>query len=173
MKLRAKIFGALTAAMLLAAVAPLAFAQSPGGGHRGMHGPERDGANRLFEYLDLSEEQREAWTEAHRSHFEALRPTFEEIRTLREQMKTELEGGSPDPTTVGGYLISIHQLEGEIDASREDLEATILGILDDEQETKLEAFKAANHGPRHGPGGHGWRGPRSGGPGGGPRGPGR
>ncbi|HVS63337.1 MAG TPA: periplasmic heavy metal sensor [Thermoanaerobaculia bacterium] len=175
MKLRATILGTSTAALLVLAAAPLLLAQPPGGGPRGMHGHGRDQAHRLFEYLELDGEQREAWIEAHRAHGQSLKPTFEQIRDLREQMKAELEGGSPDPASVGGYLIAIHQLEAELASSREELEATIRGILDDEQERKLEAFKAANHGPRHGPAssGHRWRGPRSGGPGAGASGPSR
>ena len=173
MKLRATLLGSLTAALLAAAAAPLAVAQPPGGGSRGMHGPGRDHARGLIEFLGLTDEQREAWEDAHRSHFEALRPTFQEIRALREQMNAELESDAPDAATVGGYLISIHEYEGELEAAREGLESEIRGILDDEQERKLEAWKAANPSRRHGPGSgsHGWGGPRHGGPGPGERGP--
>ena len=111
--------------------------------------------------------------QAHKSHFEALRPTFEKIRELREQMKAELESSSPDAATVGGYVISIHQLEADLEASRDDLDGALREILTDEQETKLDAWKAANPGPRRGfgPAGPGWDGRRHGGHGpGGPDG---
>lgn len=167
----------LIGALLLVAAAPLALAQPPGG-PRGPRGPERD-AGRLFEFLGLTEEQRAAWREVHQQHFEALRPTFEEIRELREQMRAELEGGAPDAAIVGGYAISIHQLEQELRASRGELENALLAILDAEQEQKLEAWKAAHggrrgHGPGPGgPGGPGGQGPRHGHPGGGGSGAGR
>ena len=151
MRSRVKSLGILAAGLLVAAVAPFASAQ-PHGGPRGMHGPGRDGAEGLFEFLGLSEEQREAWKDAHRSHFEALKPTFEKMRDLREQIEAELDSGSPDAATVGGYVISIHALQSEIEAARESLEAATLEILTDEQATKLEAFKAANPERHHGPG---------------------
>jgi Spy/CpxP family protein refolding chaperone len=176
MKCRATI---VLSAVLLAASAPLALAQPPGGGPRGDRGPHGDqgpGRHRthgLTEFLELTDEQREAWESAHRAHFEALRPTFEEIRALREQIEAELAGDAPDAATVGGFVIAIHDLEGELEAAREDFEASLRDILDDEQERKLEAWKAANPGRRHGPGfdGPGWGGPRHGGPGPGERGP--
>ena len=79
-------------------------------------------------------------------------------------MKAELESASPDAATVGGYVISIHQLDADLEASRDDLDGALREILTDEQETKLEAWKAANPGPRRGfgPPGPGWGGPRHG-----------
>lgn len=162
MKNRSTILPVLAVLASMAA-APIAFAQPPGGpgGPRGgMHG-RHDGDRDLVEFLGLSEEQTEQWKAAHKAHFEALRPTFEKMRDLREQMKAELESASPDAATVGGYVISIHQLEGDLEASRGDLESAIKEILTDEQETKLEAFKAAHPDPRRGFGGPGagWGGP--------------
>lgn len=169
MRHRAMILGVAVVAFCMAS-APFALAQDgPASERHGMRGPGgRDGARALFEFLDLSDQQREAWAAAHRAHGESLRPVFERIRELREQMREELEGGSPDTATVGGYVIAIHDLDGEMEASREELEATIADLLTDEQETKLEAWKAANPGRRHGPGLGGFGGPD--GPGG-PRGP--
>ena len=122
MRRKATILATLTMAALLAAAAPAAFAQPPEG-HRAMRGPGRDRGHDLSEFLGLTDEQREAWSQAHKSHFEAMRPTVEKIRELREQLKTELEGASPDAATVGGYVISIHQLDADIEASRDDLDA--------------------------------------------------
>jgi Spy/CpxP family protein refolding chaperone len=156
----------ILATLALTATAPLALAQplgSPGDGPRGMHGRHDRGGD-LVEFLGLTEEQEEQWKAAHKAHFEGLRPTFEKIRDLREQMKAELEGEAPDATTVGGLMIQIHQLDGDLEAGRDQLDATIREILTDEQQTKLDAFKAASPG-RRGPGG-GWGGPRRGHPGG-------
>jgi Spy/CpxP family protein refolding chaperone len=162
MRDRLKVRGSILAALLLTVAAPAAFAQRGGPREdRGMHHPGgRDGARGLFEYLDLTDEQREAWTAAHRSHFEALKPTFEKMRELHEQIETELDSGSADAATVGGYMISLHALRTEIEAGREELEAAQSEILTDEQETKLEAFKAANpdRDRHHGPGFGGRRG---------------
>jgi Spy/CpxP family protein refolding chaperone len=159
MRQKATMLATLTVAALLAAAATT-FAQPPG--QRGTHGPGHDRGRGLAEFLGLTEEQREAWSQAHKSHFEAQRPTLEKIRELREQLKTELDGDSPDAATVGGYVISIHQLDADLEASRGDLESALREILTDEQETKYDAWKAANPGPRRGPG-HGWDGPRRGG----------
>jgi Spy/CpxP family protein refolding chaperone len=149
------ILGALAVAALLAAAAP-AMAQPPGGPH-GMRGRGHEGGRDLSEFLGLTDQQREAWRAAHRSQFEALRPTFEKIRDLREQMEAELESASPDAATVGGYVISIDQLDDEIEASRDELDSTLRGILTDEQETKYDAWLAANPGrSRHGFGPPGW-----------------
>ena len=168
MRSKTTILAILAVTTLLAASAPVASAQPPGGS-RGMHGRGHDGGRDLTEFLGLSDEQRDAWRQAHKSHFEALRPTFEKIRELREQMKAELESSSPDAATVGGYVISIHQLDADLEAARGDLDGALREILTDEQETKLDAWKAANPGSRHGfgPPGPGWGGPRHGHPGGG------
>lgn len=154
MRSNTKILAALAVTALLAASAPVASAQPPGG-PRGMHGRGHDGGRDVSEFLGLSDEQREAWRQAHESHVEALRPTFEKMRDLREQMKAELESSSPDAATVGGYVISIHQLDADLDASRDDLDGALREILTDEQETKFDAWQAANRGPRRGFGGPG------------------
>jgi Spy/CpxP family protein refolding chaperone len=156
MKSRTMIQATLAAALLIAAT-PVAFAQPPGG-QRGWHGPGRDGGHDLTQFLGLTAEQQAQWKQVHQQHFEALRPTFEKMRDLRDQLQSELDSASPDPATVGGYVISMHQLEAEMKASRADLDNAIKGILTDEQQSKLEAWKAAN--PDHGPGGFGWGGPR-------------
>ena len=154
----------ILAIVALTATAPLALAQpdGPGRGPRGgMHGGHPGGRD-LVEFLGLTDEQQAQWTAAHKSHFEGLRPSFEKIRDLREQMKAELESTAPDAATVGGFMIQIHQLDSELEASRGDLDAAIREILTDEQETKLDAFKAASPGRRgFGPGG-GWGGPHRG-----------
>ena len=147
MRRKTTILAALAVAALVAASAPVAIAQPPDG-PRGMRGRGHDRGRDVTEFLGLSDEQREAWRAAHKSHFEAQRPTFEKIRDLREQMKTELESSSPDAATVGGYVISIHQLDDDIEALRDDLETALREILTDEQETKLEAWQAASPGRR-------------------------
>ena len=157
----------ILAVLALTATAPLALAQppgAPGDGPRGMHGRHDRGGD-LVDFLGLTDEQEEQWKAAHKAHFEGLRPTFEKIRDLRDQMKAELESEAPDATTVGGFMIQIHQLDADLEAGRDELEAAVREILTDEQETKLEAFKAANPGRRgFGPGGD-WGGPRRGHPG--------
>jgi Spy/CpxP family protein refolding chaperone len=163
MRRKATILATFAVAALLAAAAPAAFAQPPGG-HRDMRGPGHDRGRDLTEFLGLTEEQRAAWREARESHFEAQRPTFEKMRDLREQLRTELDSDSPDAATVGGYVISIHQLEADLESSRADLDGALREILTEEQKTKLDAWKAANPDSRRGfgPGG-GWGGPRHGG----------
>jgi Spy/CpxP family protein refolding chaperone len=171
MRSRSRIHASILGALLVAATVPMALAQpgpALGGdrGGRGGHGPGHGGPRGLFEFLDLTDEQREDWEAAHRSHFEALKPTLEQIRDLRGQLRAELEGDAPDAATVGGYVIGIHLLDDETEAARGDLEAAIREILTDEQEEKLAAYKAANP-DRHrgrGPGGP-HDGPRRGGPG--------
>jgi Spy/CpxP family protein refolding chaperone len=141
-------FLATWAAAVLLAAATAASAQPPAGS-RGGRGPGHERGRDLTDFLGLTEEQRAAWSEAHKSHFEAQRPTMEKIRDAREQMNAELESDAPDPATVGGHLISIHQLDAELEASRGDLESALREILTDEQETRFEAWKAANP-PRRG-----------------------
>jgi Spy/CpxP family protein refolding chaperone len=169
MSTRVKVLSTLVGA-LLAVAAPVVMAQPRGPSNpadpsdRRDFGGWRSRERSLFEFLDLTPEQREAWIATHRAHFEALRPTIEKIRDLRGQLHDELEGGSPDAATVGGWVIAIHDLDSDLDAAREELEASIREILTDEQETKLEAWQEANPGRRRGPGGPGWGGPHHGGP---------
>jgi hypothetical protein len=61
-------------------------------------------------------------------------------------------------------VISIHQLDAELEASRDDLESALRDLLTDEQTTKFDAWKAANPDQRRGFGpGSGWHGPGRGG----------
>jgi len=171
MRSKPTILTPLALAALVTLAAAAAFGQPPGDERRarGMHGHGRDGGRDLTEFLGLTDEQEQQWRDAHRSHFESLRPTFEKIRDVREQLRAELEESSPDAATVGGFVIQIHELDAELESSHAELETTLRGILTDEQETKLEAWKAANP-PRRGfgHGGPGWEGRRHGGPGRGP-----
>jgi Spy/CpxP family protein refolding chaperone len=155
MRQQAKILATFTVTALLAAAAPAAFAQPPGG-HRGGRGPGHAHGRDLTELLDLTDEQREAWRQARRSHFEAQRPSIERIRELREQLNTELQSDSPDAATVGEYVISIREIDAALDASRGDLDSALREMLTDEQKTRFDEWKAANPGSRRGFGPGGW-----------------
>ncbi len=153
-------------------IATAAFAQGPGPGGPGGpppgQGQGQDGPNILFEFLDLTDAQIEAWQGLVDAHREAIRPLREEQRALHEQLRDAIESDTPDALTIGNLMIATHDLKEEQKAAREALEVSLTALLTADQIIRYEAFKAAQAllgrgGGHRGTGGSG--GP--GGPGGG------
>lgn len=151
------------AALSLAITAPIAaqpgFRGHGGPGGRGMHGPH--GGNRaLAEYLQLTDEQKDAWKTAYEAHRTAVEPIFEQLRTNRETFQSAVE--AQDATAIGNAFLAGEALRQQLQTEQQNLEAQLKAVLTADQLDKYEAFQAA----RGGRGGH--RGPFGRGPGHGP-----
>lgn len=128
------------------------------------------GRGRLGEFvaerLDLSAEQREAWTALHEELRATLRPLFEESRRLHEAIRDELDGESPDALTVGEMMVAGKEQRLRMKEAREAHERAIAELLTPEQAEKLEEMKARRQARRErgfggrGGGFHRHRGPR-------------
>ncbi len=150
----------LALAVALLALLPLAAFAEPGFGHRDR------GPGRAFlpppDYLDLTDEQREAAEAIRDSVRTEMEATRDQRHALHEQLRAALDSADPDAATVGQLVIDMHALRAQSRAVMEDAESRFAALLDAEQLEKWENFKELREnrrGPRH-RGGHG---PRRGG----------
>jgi hypothetical protein len=96
----------------------------------------------IFEALELSEAQRQAWLEACWAAIESLQPALDEVRDLRAELRSELDKEAPEAAIAGGYVIAIRERVVMIDAARRRFDASVAAILDEDQRAQYEAFKA-------------------------------
>jgi Spy/CpxP family protein refolding chaperone len=164
MKKHGEMVGLGMAAAFLLGVG-MAGAQPPTG--TGDRGPR--GADRPARYLELTDQQKEAFAqirEKQRPQIEALR---QKMRENHEQLRQALESANPEPVSVGEIAIEGHRLMGQMRALREDADKQLRALLTPEQQVKFDAMKAlrSEGGPMgmgpmsDGPMGHGrmgWRG---------------
>ncbi|HVS14733.1 MAG TPA: periplasmic heavy metal sensor [Thermoanaerobaculia bacterium] len=164
----------------LLALGAVAIAQPPFGGAgersrsglEARRGPGGPGGERLFAFLDLSEQQQTEWKAAHEAQRDATEPLREAMRANHQALREAVE--AEDALRIGELTLEGKRLREEMHAGFEALQAELASILDAEQREKWEAFQAARgdglrferRGPRgphgsHGPrGAHGRRGPR-------------
>lgn len=112
----------------------------PGGGLRGILPPPG--------YLDLTDEQIEAAQAIREGVRAEMGATRDESRTLREQLKTTLDGDSPDATAVGQMVIQLHGLRQQTREIMKEAESQFAALLTDEQLTKWENYKELRKGRR-------------------------
>ncbi len=159
---------ACAALLFLSTVATAATAQPPEGrrGERGNHEARAlKHQARLFEILDLSEDQQEAWNEIHEAHRAVTEPLRERMQANREATREALES-SNDATAIGELQLQGRALREEMKSAHEALQTDLTALLDDEQRIKFETLREGRGGRR---GKHGRRGGprgRRGGPGG-------
>jgi len=170
-------------AALVVAGASVAVAAQPAA-RQGRQGPDGERRERtraaMEEFLDLTVDQKAALKSQREEARKTLQPLMEEQRRLRQELRTALEAEGADATAVGNLMLSIQKQRQELRSLRKGFEDQRLALLTPEQQTKLEAFKAARQmGPgkgRRGPGAPGQRrfgpgGPEGKGPGFGPEPP--
>jgi len=129
-------------------------------------GPRADRKGRrgqqLADFLKLTPDQQSQLKALMAEHREAMKPLFEEGRKLRERAR-ELTTSNASDEEVGAAVKAAAAQRDKIRAARQELDGQIKSLLDDEQKTKYDAWKAARRGGRgdwgH-RGGHGRRGPR-------------
>jgi len=137
---------------VLAGGAGLAAAQAQGGAPW-TRGEGR--GQRLADYLGLSDEQKATWKSLHEQHRTEMEPLMQEGKDLRDRLRTAMNAPAPDPNAVGQATLAMKQHREKIRAAQQAFESRLVGTLSDDQKTKYEAFKAANH---HGRGRDGFRG---------------
>lgn len=143
-------------------------AQGPGG--RGPDGPppgdrphghgRMRGGPPLDRLLDLNETQKATFESLHKEHREAVRGVLEEQKKLGDELRQALDAARPDASSVGQKMIAMQVVRKKLEASREQLEKSLEGILDETQKQKLQMLREMHKDRRPGgprPGGHGPR----------------
>ena len=121
-------------------------------------------ADRLAQYLGLTEEQQASWKSLHEQHKTEMAPLWQEGRDLHQKLRTAMGAENPDPTAVGAATLALHQHREKVRTAEKAFQGQLTNLLTPEQKTKFEAFTAADRGRgRHG-GARGWRGSKGGGP---------
>lgn len=102
--------------------------------------------DRLAEFLELSESQREQLAALHE---EILGGVAERFAELREEFAAvhELAGAdAPDPTAIGELVIAMHREHQSLAADRERFHEEAEKLLTPEQTERFEAWHAARPG---------------------------
>jgi len=150
----------ITALAATAALAGLAWAQTeaPAPGRRG-YGEAR--FQRMAEYLGLTEDQQATWKSLHEQEKAEMQPLMEEGRELHQRLRSAMDAQPPDPSAVGAATLALKQHREKVRASHEASEQRLRGVLNDDQKTRFDAFKASHRGAAGRRGGfRGHRGPK-------------
>jgi periplasmic protein CpxP/Spy len=118
----------------------------PGGG-TGM-------ADHLAERLDLNEGQKASLKTFLEQLHNEIAPLGEQTRTLHEEIKKELESGSPDATAIGERVIAAHAVHEKMKAAHDAFKEKLGAILDEEQKKELQEMHDRMHTRHFGPGMH-------------------
>lgn len=135
---------------------PFAGPGGPGGPDQEMLGERLEmRAERLAEALDLTAEQRTAFTQLREDAVAAAEPVVERMREAGEELRGLLDGGSADEAAVGALVLEMHRLRGELRSNRENVESGLEALLTDAQRLALDAVRETRPRPRRfgGPGG--------------------
>jgi Spy/CpxP family protein refolding chaperone len=151
---RKTFVGSLGALALAAASAYAAAAPEAEGARGRRHGRHEWGmAAHMARALDLTEEQRASFKQVLQETAKAQEPLRQQERELRQQIRQQLEGGSPDATAIGQLTIQAHGLAKQRRESWKGVTERLEGLLTPEQKTKLEEMKSRREerGRRTGP----------------------
>ncbi len=116
----------------------------------------------VLERLGITEGQLEQIMQLREGARTELGLLQEDLKEYRQQAKTLLESGAPDPAEVGNNVIWAHSVGEEIRALRQSLREEFESILTADQLTALEEFNSNRHRRRGSR--QGFRGSRDGSP---------
>ena len=141
-------FGVLSVA---AAGVTAGAAQKAGEGHGGP-GFRRGGfmLGRMARALDLTDDQKASVKALMEEQRKAAEPLWQQHRELRQQIRQQLDSGSPDPATVGRLTIQASGVGKQLRDARAQTKERLAALLTPEQKTRLDALEKAR----------GWRGHR-------------
>ena len=138
---------------LLLTAAAFAQPRPPRGGPegRGPGGPPPGGAERLAQYLQLSDSQRTAWESEHTAFRASTQSLIAKQRDLEKQMHTSLDSASTDACALGGLMLQIRSIHEQMQSAHEALDGRLESLLTAEQKARFESFRASQPFMRPGP----------------------
>jgi Spy/CpxP family protein refolding chaperone len=138
----------LCAALVLLGAAFAVHAQGHGfhhgkmGGHmEGMQGHEEF----MAKALDLTADQTAAAKKLHAELLAKAQPLMTQHHQQMDEIKTLLDGASPDATEIGQKMITAHATGQQLKTLHEDFMTRFSTLLTADQKTKLEQMKQAHH----------------------------
>ncbi len=129
------------------------------------HGTPGRHMGRLIRFLDLTEAQKESAEAIFEATLAEVEPIREARRERHQELRTLLDGDSPEAGEVGSLVIANHAARDQVRAIHEAAFAEFKDLLTVEQLEKLERFEERRderrnrrHGGHRGPGGGGFGG---------------
>jgi Spy/CpxP family protein refolding chaperone len=138
----------------IAAAAGVAVAAPQDGTHTGRGGGR---FQQMSDFLGLSEDQQTAWKSLQEQQKPQMVQLRQEGRDLHLKLKAATDAATPDPAAVGQATLAMKAHMQKVMAARQAFESQLEGLLNPDQKTKYDAFKAAHKqgGRRPGFKGHG------------------
>ncbi len=138
----------LCAALVLLGAAFAVHAQGHGphgkmGGH--MAGMEGHHEEMMAKALDLTADQTAAAKKLHAELLVKAQPLMTQHHQQMDEIKTLLDGASPDATEIGQKMITAHATGQQLKALHEDFMTRFSTLLTADQKTKLEQMKQMHH----------------------------
>lgn len=139
--------GLVAGALAIAALSGLAFAgqepaEPPAAGAE-TAADLRAPLGAITEYLDLTAEQKDAWSAIFRDTAAKVHPLREQLRAKEQALRELLASAAPDPAAVGTLVLEGKGLRDQIAALEDAKSAALLATLTPDQVAKVDAVAAA------------------------------
>ncbi|HTG32003.1 MAG TPA: Spy/CpxP family protein refolding chaperone [Thermoanaerobaculia bacterium] len=145
----------LCAALVLMGAAFAVHAQGHGGLHGKMMGGHMAGGHvagmeghheeMMAKALDLTADQTAAAKKLHAELLAKAQPLMTQHHQQMDEIKTLLDGASPDATEIGQKMITAHATGQQLKSLHEDFMTRFSTLLTADQKTKLEKMKQSHH----------------------------
>lgn len=103
--------------------------------------------DRIENILNLSAEQKSAWSAARKEFRSANEALFDKQRAAHDRLQDALEANAPDPCAVGTAMVAMHAIDEQVRSADEALHQKLEAILTAEQRAKLESMPRGPMGP--------------------------
>jgi protein CpxP len=130
-----------------------------GQGRRGWHRQGMRGGfggDRVFNRLNLTDDQKAKIKQTRQSFMESNKPLFDQVRSKRQELRQASEGGTFNEALATQKLTEMAGLQAKLMGARIQLRQQMLSVLTPEQKTQLDQLKAQfkdHRGGRRGGGG--------------------
>lgn len=93
--------------------------------------------HQVVEFLELTSDQVESWSEMYLIHREGEQVIRAEIRILEADLQDLMDAGEPDPAAVGELVLQIAELRAEVREVHRVYHEGFLALLDQDQTDRL------------------------------------
>ena len=97
----------------------------------------------LGNYLNLSADQKTAWTAARQDFETSIAPLHDKIESTQNQLRQLMDAKSRDASAIGTLMIAIRDTQDQIKTQHDALDTKLASALTADQKTNFAAFRAA------------------------------
>jgi Spy/CpxP family protein refolding chaperone len=135
----------LCAALVLVGAAFAVHAQGHGGFHGHMAGMQGHHEEFIAKTLGLNADQTAAAKKLHAELLVKAQPLMTQHHQQMDEIKTLLDGASPDATEIGQKMITAHVTGQQLKTLHEDFKTKFSALLTADQKAKLQQMDQARH----------------------------